>query len=181
MIVQTKFWGVKIDDLKTTVNLFKHRDRGCDKIFGFLKKDDLLLLPIEGRVFNRSRAFDRFACVDAHLWITLHFLIFANLDPDIQIQLTKSLRILAEPDPQNWFFLTVAYTPPRRKTGIRVGEENMRIKKREGKRMWRGWSDRPETDWCWSNKPCHGQLLAGTVCAAFLSKNWKTTSNVVIA
>jgi hypothetical protein len=32
-----------------------------------LKKDDLLLLPIEGRVFNRSRAFDRFACVDAHL------------------------------------------------------------------------------------------------------------------
>jgi hypothetical protein len=32
-----------------------------------LKKDDLLLLPIEGRVFNRSLAFDRFACVDAHL------------------------------------------------------------------------------------------------------------------
>jgi hypothetical protein len=33
-----------------------------------LKKDDLLLLPIEGRVFNRRRAFDRFTCVDAHLW-----------------------------------------------------------------------------------------------------------------
>ncbi len=41
------------------------------EIFGFLKKDDLLLLPIEGRVFNRRRAFDRFTCVDAHLWLVL--------------------------------------------------------------------------------------------------------------
>jgi hypothetical protein len=39
------------------------------EIFSFLKKDDLLLLPIEGRVFNRRRAFDRFACGDGHLWI----------------------------------------------------------------------------------------------------------------
>ncbi len=58
-----------MDDLKATLNLFKHPDRGCDRNFGFLKKDDLLLLPIEGRVFNRRRAFDRFACVDAHLWL----------------------------------------------------------------------------------------------------------------
>ncbi len=72
-IVRQKFRGVKIDDLKTTVNLFKHRDRGRDRNFRFLKKDDLLLLPIEGRVFNRRRAFDPFTCVDAHLCAYLCF------------------------------------------------------------------------------------------------------------
>ena len=30
-----KIWGVKIDDLKMTVNLFKHRDRGFDQNFRF--------------------------------------------------------------------------------------------------------------------------------------------------
>jgi hypothetical protein len=37
-IVRNKFRGVKIDDLKTTVNLFKHRDRGCDRNFRFFEK-----------------------------------------------------------------------------------------------------------------------------------------------
>jgi len=37
-IVQKKFRGVKIDDLKTTVNLFKHRDRGSDLNFRFFEK-----------------------------------------------------------------------------------------------------------------------------------------------
>jgi hypothetical protein len=35
--------------------------------FGFLKKYDLSLLSIEGRVLDRCRAFDRLASVDAHL------------------------------------------------------------------------------------------------------------------
>ena len=33
-----KFLGVKIDDLITTVNLLKHRDRGCDQNFRFFEK-----------------------------------------------------------------------------------------------------------------------------------------------
>jgi hypothetical protein len=37
-IVQKKFLGVKIHDLKMTVNLFKHRDRGCDQNFRFFEK-----------------------------------------------------------------------------------------------------------------------------------------------
>ena len=37
-IVRKKFRGVKIDDLKTTVNLFKHRDRGSDGNFRFFEK-----------------------------------------------------------------------------------------------------------------------------------------------
>jgi hypothetical protein len=37
-IVRKKVRGVKIDDLKTTVNLFKHRDRGRDRNFRFLEK-----------------------------------------------------------------------------------------------------------------------------------------------
>jgi hypothetical protein len=37
--------------------------------FGFSKQYDLSLLPTTGRVFDRRRAFDRFAIVDAHLWL----------------------------------------------------------------------------------------------------------------
>ncbi len=37
-IVQQKFRGVKIDDLKTTVNLFKHLDRGRHRNFRFFEK-----------------------------------------------------------------------------------------------------------------------------------------------
>ncbi len=37
-IVRNKFRGVKIDDLKTTVNLFKHQDRGGDRNFRFFEK-----------------------------------------------------------------------------------------------------------------------------------------------
>ncbi len=35
--------------------------------FGFSKKYDISLLSIECRVLNRRQAFDRLACVDAHL------------------------------------------------------------------------------------------------------------------
>ncbi len=35
--------------------------------FGFSKKYDISLLSIECRVLDRCRAFDRLACVDAHL------------------------------------------------------------------------------------------------------------------
>jgi hypothetical protein len=34
----TKFLGVQNDDLKTTLNLFKHRDRGGDQNFRFFEK-----------------------------------------------------------------------------------------------------------------------------------------------
>ncbi len=37
-IFRKKFSLVKIDDLKTTVNLFEHRDRGRDQNFRFLEK-----------------------------------------------------------------------------------------------------------------------------------------------
>ncbi len=37
-IVRKKIRGIKIDDLKTTVNLFKHRDRGSDRNFWFFEK-----------------------------------------------------------------------------------------------------------------------------------------------
>ncbi len=38
--------------------------------FGFSKKYDISLLSIECRILDRCRAFDRLACVDAHLWVT---------------------------------------------------------------------------------------------------------------
>ncbi len=41
-IFRKKFRGVKIDDLKTTVNLFKHRDRGRDRNFRFFEKRRLI-------------------------------------------------------------------------------------------------------------------------------------------
>ncbi len=37
-IFRKKFIGVKIDDLRTTVNLFKHRDRGRYQNFRFFEK-----------------------------------------------------------------------------------------------------------------------------------------------
>ncbi len=36
--------GGEIDDLKTTVNLFKHPDRGCDQNFRFFEKTQPITL-----------------------------------------------------------------------------------------------------------------------------------------
>jgi hypothetical protein len=81
--------------------------------------------------------------------------IFAYLDPDPVDNITANS---CGSGSSTLIFLMVAYTPPRRKTGKRkewreerkipVGEENMKIKKRKGKRMGGGglWSDIPETD-----------------------------------
>jgi hypothetical protein len=72
-----KFRGVKIDDFKTTVSLLKHRDRGHVRNFRFYEKRRPITSSDEGRVFNRRRAFDRFACIDAHPCQQTQLLTFA--------------------------------------------------------------------------------------------------------
>jgi hypothetical protein len=63
--------------LKVKNSIPRNRDRqrstkiaveGTIFAFGFLKKYDLSLFSIEGRVLDRCRAFDRLVSVDAHLW-----------------------------------------------------------------------------------------------------------------
>jgi hypothetical protein len=55
----------KFDPLKSATKIVVE---GTIFAFGFLKKYNLSLLSIEGRVLDRCRAFDRLVSVDTHLW-----------------------------------------------------------------------------------------------------------------